>query len=107
MAKKKTTAKPKAQQETAAPSVDAEKAEMAQIISEQSKELEALSAEKQHKAPVVSIGKKKYKVLAAKCIVKVHGIPTEVNVLELGKASNKDAAEALLAVDGQNILKEV
>ena len=106
MAKKKATAKPQKAQETA-PAVDAEKAEMAEIIAEQSAELEKLSAEKKHKAPVITINKKKYKVLAASCIVKVNGIPQKVVVAELGKAANKAAAEALLAKEGQNILKEV
>lgn len=109
MAKKKATQKatPKAQQETAAPAVDAEKAEMAEIIAEQSAELEKLSAEKSHKAPVVTINKKKYAVLAATCVVKVNGTAQKVVVAELGKAANKEAAAALLKVEGQNILKEV
>jgi len=107
MAKKKTTAKPKAAQKPAQPAVDAEKEEMAKIIAEQSAELEKLGAQVVHKAPVITINKKKYKVLAATCKVKVDGVPQVVTVAELGKAANKAAAEALLAVEGQNILKEV
>lgn len=108
MAKKKTTkAKPQPAQETAPAVADAEKAQMAEIIAEQSAELEKLSAEKTHKAPVITISKKKYKVLAASCIVKVNGVPQKLVAAELGKAANKDAAAALLAIEGQNILKEV
>ena len=107
MAKKKTTAKPQPVQETAPAVADAEKAEMAQIIAEQSAELEKLSAEKKHKAPVITINKKKYTVLAATCVVKVDGIPQKVVVADLSKAANKAAAEALLNVEGQQILKEV
>lgn len=106
MAKRKTAAKPQKAQETA-PAVDAEKAEMAQIIAEQSAELEKLSAEKTHKAKVITINKTKYKVLAAFCIVKVNGVPLKVDVAQLGKPENKAAAAALLSTEGQQILKEV
>jgi len=106
MAKKRTT-KAKQPVQLTAPAVDAEKAEMAEIIAEQSAELEKLSAEKVHKVTVITINKKKYKVLAASCIIKVDGIPQKVEVAQLGKAANKAAAAALLSKEGQQILKEV
>lgn len=107
MAKKKTTAKPQPAQQTAPAVADAEKAEMAAIIAEQSAELEKLSAEKTHKADVVTIEKKKYKVLVPACMLKVDGQLQKVVVAELQNAANKHLAEALLKVEGQQILKEV
>lgn len=107
MAKKNTPAKPQPAQETAPAVADAEKAEMASIIAEQSAELEKLSAEKTHKADVVTINKKKYKVQAHACMLKVNGELQKVVVAELQNEANKHLAAALLKVEGQQILKEV
>jgi len=115
MAKKEKTVA-ELEQELAA--AQAAKAELEGVVEGQSLELERLGAEKKAGKTVISVGKKKYQVLAPKARLFVgskkdakgkfiDGKYQDVVVADLEKKENKHLLDALLALDGQQVLAEV